>query len=342
MLFICVAVFATGTLATWLWFLPPVPAALKGPHAAATAEVVSHEFLDERSVDLDYRWEPPTSLASGLSGRITSTACSTDAVIESGASFAAVNESPLIALATSIPLWRDLTFGDRGDDVASLQAELQRLGFATTTDGIVGVATLTSIAKLFATVGDEIDGGTLPHGRIVWLPGSTATIDSCGARLGSSIEVGGTLASVSARLVRVSLADIPADLIAGDRNLTVDSASVPIGEDGAVSDPEALDVLAMTPAVRKALASTHEEGDPGASANPLSAKLSLISPVMVGAIPPTAIYSISNNRGCVTSSGASYPVSIAGSQLGQTYVIFDSPSVVKNVELSKKAQLPCT
>lgn len=342
MLFVCVAVFASGSAATWLWFFPPVPSALESPRQAATARVVAHEYLDERAVELDYRSEPPIPLTAGRAGRITSVECTPGGVIESGTSFLSVDESPLIALSTAVPLWRDLRAGDTGDDVASLQAELARLGFPTRSDGTMGAATLSSITKMFAAAGEEITDGILPRHRVVWLPESTVTLASCEVRLGTTVETGGTLARTTARLTHVSLHTMPVDLVPGERRLIIESASVPIGEDGVVTEPESLDTLAMTPSMREALESDAVDRDPGASATPITARVSLSAPVTVGAVPPTAIYSISNNRGCITSSGVPYPVTIVGSQLGQTYVDVESPRPVKTVELSKKAQLPCT
>lgn len=84
---------------------------------------------------------PPESIGPTL---VSTTAPATrmETVDKRGATLEiSVNDLPLISLATSRPLWRDLVAGDTGLDVRALRAELTRLGYRTTVDGRFGALT---------------------------------------------------------------------------------------------------------------------------------------------------------------------------------------------------------
>ena len=57
----------------------------------------------------------------------------------------------------------------------------------------------------------------------------------------------------------------------------------------------------------------------------LSAPLHLAAPVTVAPVPPSALYDLDRDSGCVTSGGEPHAVTVAGSQLGETFVVFARP-----------------
>lgn len=298
--FTVIAVLATGTLAGWLWLAPAVPPALSAPTGATTAPISHQEYSDSRLVMLGFSVSTPSPLQSGTTGRVTSTACSAGGAIESGTPLLSVNGQPLLALATSVPLWRDLKVGDHGDDVASLQKEIARLGYSITADGRLGAATLSAIGQLFAKAGDtEFIADTVPAARIIWLPSPSATIASCEAPLGSTLEAQGTISTLERGWTKVFVTEMPTDLLPGERTLTLDSVTVPLGSGGIVSDPEALRKLAETPsAIESSAADKHK--DPSNSSTETSqveGRMELNSPVAISIVPPTAVYDIAKTEG---------------------------------------------
>ena len=61
-----------------------------------------------------------------------------------------------VFLAEPLALYRDLTEGDEGEDVASLQRALQKAGHATDTDGVLDAGTARALRELFAEAGDPL------------------------------------------------------------------------------------------------------------------------------------------------------------------------------------------
>lgn len=341
------AVFSAGAIAAWLWFAPSAPPSLSAPTAAVEVPINHQEYSDVRSVGVSFETVRPDPLEASVAGRITATMCSAGSEISSGAPLLSIDGQLLLALSTSTPLWRDLRAGDTGDDVTSLQRELARLGHPIAADGRVGSGTLAAVAKLFANAGDAgFTAGTVPFSRIVWLPASSVTIESCEARLGSSLTENGIVATLSDAVTTVAVTPWPTDLVPGERTLTLDSVTVPIGNDGVVSEPEAIRQLTATPSAIESAAADRSSGPerPGvveASAGTLTGELALRAPIAIGIVPPSAVYSVTDSQGCISSSGTGYPVTIVGSQLGQTSIVIDSGPLLKTVDVSKKAQPPC-
>jgi hypothetical protein len=69
--------------------------------------------------------------------------------------------------------------------------------------------------------------------------------------------------------------------------------------------------------------------------------VALASPVEVTVVPPSAVYGIVAGKGCVSSGGASVPVTIAGSQLGQTFVTFETEKYPTVVDIAPTKKSSC-
>lgn len=342
----CVSVFAAGAGATALWLTPEAPPSLAPPTRAADAPVAVQEFSDTRSVTVTITVDRGAELEAGLSGRVTSTSCEPGGSLASGAALAGVDGRPLVALSTAVPLWRDLHDGDRGDDVEALQAELSRLGLPTPVDGRAGRGTLARVAELFARAGDDSVADAVPADRIVWLPSAVVTFGSCDAPVGSTVAAGETVATTTGTAVSASIDRMPPDLTPGERHLTVDSVTVPVEEDGTISDPAAVHDLEATPSYQRR---AHEQdrgaadasGGADAQSGGLPAELSLRSPISIGVVPPSAVYALSGRTGCVASGNTPYRVEVVGSQLGRTFVRFAGESP-RSVRIGGEGRPPCT
>lgn len=132
---------------------PFPPRGLEETPAAVDTPVVQRTIDDRRSIRLALELGPSASLKSPSDGLITESACQAGQAIASGDHMMTLGDQRLYALATAIPLWRDLGPGDQGDDVTALQAELQRLGYLVDADGRIGPQTLRSVADLVGLSG---------------------------------------------------------------------------------------------------------------------------------------------------------------------------------------------
>lgn len=339
---VATVLFASGATAAWLWWGAEPPGSLAPPKPAAAATVSYREFFDQRAVSLRIESAEDSRLESGVGGRVTSSACTPGAVIESGSVIAAIDGRPLVALATSPPLWRDLRAGDSGDDVRALQTELARLGYPATVDGKAGKRTLDAVATLFERAGDAAyEPGAVEAARIVWLPAASVTVGECSASIGETVEARGAIASVAGAITRISVDEPDDAVVPGERSLTVDTISVPVDDSWSVSDPTALGALGAAPSVVRhrntALSETGAE-----RGGTLRGTLAFAAPVEVGIVPPAAVHSIEGNEGCVAAGPKALRVTIVGSQLGQSYVLFEGGERPDTVQLSESRRPSCS
>lgn len=99
---------------------------------------------------------PPRSEGQAASV-VTAAPPATGTNVEAGRSVIEINGRPVLLLAMSVPLYRDIVPGTTGPDVASLQSELTRLGLDVSSDaaGQFGPATQTAVGGLFERAGYE-------------------------------------------------------------------------------------------------------------------------------------------------------------------------------------------
>lgn len=115
---------------------------------------------------------------------VTSPSVVTRAPLKTGAAYTpghllgVVSGVPFYGLSGPLPLYRDLTFGDRGDDVTYLQRSLARAGFAVPVTGIVGYSTFAAVRALFARDGFNLTN-PIPYAQLVAVaPGSSIVLSS--------------------------------------------------------------------------------------------------------------------------------------------------------------------
>ncbi|MBM7820431.1 peptidoglycan hydrolase-like protein with peptidoglycan-binding domain [Cellulosimicrobium cellulans] len=320
---------ATGVIAGVLLVPESTPASLLPPATAeASLPVTTQELDDARQVAVTARLTEETTLMLGDSGRLRRSVCKPGATITSGSSPATVDDRPVLALATDVPLWRDLAPEMTGDDVASLQRELARLGFEVRPDGEYGAATKAAVTALQKDALDLARApGTLAVASVLWLPAPSVTVTACAVQVGGS--VGDTeLATVAGTLESLRITTVPQDAVAGDRIVRLPGSEVtaPVGGDGAITDRAFLDAVRDTPAFRF---SQSEE-----STEPLSLDYLLATPLEVSAVPPGSLYALSDGTGCVVADGTPRTVSVVSSSLGQTFVTFDDGSAPARVALT--------
>lgn len=96
----------------------------------------------------------PTLAAPVERSVVTSAPADVGTVVSSGDLLVGVSGRPIIALSTSLPLFRSLHPGDTGDDVWQVQRALADLGLYTDeVDGVYGPRTGDAVEALYAQVG---------------------------------------------------------------------------------------------------------------------------------------------------------------------------------------------
>lgn len=305
-----ITLVAAGAGATWVLLQPSTPADLEAGASAATAPVEAQEYTDARNVTLDVKKAPPSKLRADTEGTLTRYDCTPGGSWNTGTSPVSVNSIPLLALHTEVPLWRDLAYGDKGEDVTALQRALINLGYSLSADGEFGWWTWTAYRDALKNVGGKAPNDTFSKSTVLWLPADTVTLSSCPAQTGDAVSKELVLAEAGGSLSSVSIKPMPTGLIAGPRHVAVAGATVPVGEGGKITDPAVLATLAATSI------STFDpkNGD-------LYATLELDTATTVYSVPVGAVGDPAG-KAFVTSEGTRYLVSVVASSLGRSLVMF--------------------
>jgi peptidoglycan hydrolase-like protein with peptidoglycan-binding domain len=132
-------------------------------------------------------------------------------VVSEGMLLAQVAGRPIFALTGTTPMYRDLTLGDHGPDVAQLQAGLAALGFpANDSRGVYGHGTAAAVRAFYARAGyAPATAGTgkgktvvVPQAEVVFVPRLPAVVQSSSLALGQPVTnpalmlTGGALSAV--------------------------------------------------------------------------------------------------------------------------------------------------
>jgi peptidoglycan hydrolase-like protein with peptidoglycan-binding domain len=164
-----------------------------------------------------------------------------------------VDDRPVVLLCGSTPAFRSISKGDRGPDVAQLNADLVALGYATRaqldpSSDRFGSGTVSALERMQSKLGEDRTG-SLDLGRAVFLPESVRIAD-VNAQLGASARPGAPVGQATSDTLEVQVALDPSqqdEVKTGDRvritlpdntsvTGTVDMlgrvAEVPTGQDG--------------------------------------------------------------------------------------------------------------
>lgn len=294
-----------------------------------SAPVSSQSYDDARPVSATAAADPATELTLSDAGRVTRTDCSPGGQFVSGTSPLTVEDRPVVALATSMPLWRNLRPGDRGDDVRSLQEELARLGYDLLPDGDYGANTRAAVIELFSRVGVAKPDGTLSTARVLWLPSAKVTIAECPAPLGATVG-SGPIAKTTATLASLHVSMDESVAVPGARVLRYRDNSAPVAADGTVTDSTFLAAVAAGAEYQSASA----EAGQGVS---LTLEYALAEPLQVAVVPPGALLDIQDAAACVRVNGKAQSVQVVASQLGQTMVLFEDGATPSAVDLPERS-----
>lgn len=311
-----VLVAAGGSSAVLL--LPePTPAGAEPVTAPTAWPATVTSFTDERTVQATPVMTTGLVAAVGTSGTVTALGCEPGGSVVSGSSPVTVDDRPLIALATEVPLWRDLAAGARGADVAALQGELSRLGHPVDEDGRYGTTTRAAVAALQESIGVVRPSGDLALASVVWLAAPEMTVGTCPVRVGDTVGPGSAVAESGPTLTALRFL-VPADLVPGERVITVAGQAATVGEAGAgavvlVTDDALLAVVAESPELALAQSAAAGSGT-------VAVRLALVAPLDLLTVPPTALADLQGTQGCLVVEGTVLRITVVASSLGTTMV----------------------
>lgn len=290
---------------------------------------------DARLVDVVFAIQPPTILHSASSGLVTSVAITPGTPLISGTPALDIDGDSVIALRSSAPLWRSLKDGDTGQDVEALQEELSSLGYPIVVDGEVGPHTLRAIADLLdLSIQERESFDTIDPSRFLWIPHSPCAVSSVFFEVGKIIDPSTDLFSVGNTLNEARIAEVPMDLIPGERVLAVGDKRIAVNAEGLIQG----DQLALLEGTNEFQSMVK---DPESS-QPLSGKYMLREAVTVYAVSPAAIYGIDGSRACLTDGKQGFAITVTLSELGKSLVYFDDAQTAPDrVLLSPAEQIPC-
>ncbi|MDR6199997.1 peptidoglycan hydrolase-like protein with peptidoglycan-binding domain [Microbacterium sp. SORGH_AS428] len=304
----------------------PAPELLQSSGEETAAPVIAQSFEDSRRVQVALVTGADQTLSVQTSGTLTASRCQDGTEISSGTVVAHVDERPLIGLHTAVPLYRDLSAGDDGADVAALQSELVRLGHldASGADGEFGPRTGQALQRLRQSAGLDSGERAAQRSEFIWLPSSTVTGVACALKVGDPVSQGATIATSRGGLERVEVQVLPDNLAPGDRTIRIGSVQGPVDARGVATDAAFLAELSADEKLISALAQ-----DPGST---VTANLALSSPLPAYSIPVGALIG-GQERRCVKTEAGTVRAELLGSSLGTAVVAFvdadpPPPSVV--------------
>lgn len=308
------------------------PTALATAPTVSTVKVAPLPFKDSRTVKVQIGVSGARKLITGSEGTLTASSCAAGESLTSGRSTFSIDGEPLINLATSSPLWRDLAPGTTGEDVAGLQTELTRLGHPAPVTSTVDRPTLEAYAALAATLKAPFQGAGITKDRIMWLPAPSQTIQKCTVTPGALVSAGAELAELPPQPVSAKVSPLPPDLAPGPRILIIDAHKFPVSSDGNLVGGSLNDLAGTT-----GFAASQAQGDEGT----LAGQFELATPTRVLGVPAGSLFAVQTSKACISSQNISYPVSILGSQLGVSFVAGDHTDEIKEVDLKPDPGASC-
>lgn len=309
------------------------PSEFRQAEGLRTVPVSTGTFSDPRTVAVAFMTTPERSVQLGGSGTLTASACVPGGGIASGSVVAKVDEFPILALSTSVPLFRDLTAGDEGTDVNALRHELARLGFDVDPTGPYSSAVAGAVTRLQKQLGFPDPDGALKRAELAWIPETTVIAQSCDGIVGDTIDPASVFATIAGGLsnVRVGADASTMTLMPGERRLTLFGTSGRIDSEGSANDPEFVQAVADSSEYKMSLAKSSQEHIQTGSSE-------LVAPVDVYRVSPSAVFGVEGQSGCVQSGDDVIPISIVGSSLGVTSFTSDRHLTAANVGASITAE----
>jgi hypothetical protein len=294
---------------------------------AVDVAVNYQDFDDMQTAVAHLQLTAPTDLILHVTGTVTGVAGGND-VLESGSLALSVDGRPIIALNTSVPLFRDLAIGDQGVEVAAVNVELARLSSRELPGDVFTAESLDAWQGLQRVAGVTPEERKLRLADVIWIPMETTRVTDWARLLGSQVIDG---ASVGQAVPVIAAMDLEASnelaVLPGPRNLTIWGQTAQVDSLEESVPAEYLKALSLTTDFSEILLA----GPPYA----VAVQATLLSPVVALRVPPGAIFGVAGNHGCLLVSGSALPVTILGASLGGSMVTVNTSQAVEVVTIGQ-------
>ncbi|PJM79794.1 hypothetical protein [Bifidobacterium scaligerum] len=358
---LALVMLAMGVSAGFLLTRSKIPPSLVSSVEASTVKVAATQFDDSRSVALNVSLGESSVVASPTAGTVTGIAVGAGSSIASGQVVFNVDATPVMALHTDVPLYRELNSGMRGSDAAGLNAALRRLGYNAPDSELMTWDTITAYNALAQSVGarqlSRENGWAIDPGWFVWLPADSVTVKQTSIAVGRQVAAGQDLFTTAAIPLKATLPAAAADLVAGERVITIGDQTFDVPSDATeLTDAAMLAAINNSVAFRMASLGSDPSGSmaAGGASNASAAGASaggtlnvsydwkLKQPLTALSVPPSAVYDAASGSGCVSVDAKPVQVSIIASQLGKTMVSVGGDQTFDHVDVTPQINEHCT
>jgi len=165
---------------------------------------------------------------------------------------------------------------------------------------------------------------TMRVDALVWIPKPEVRANQWRASIGSATPLDQILGIVSGDLVSIDVAlVVPGDLLPGPRIFSLFGQEITIDELGTVSDPDYLhSVQSCSEYINILTTSTDLRA---------SGEIRLATPIQALRVPPSAVFGMNEQSGCVLSNGSAVRVIVIGSSLGSSLIVADEAIKVVSI-----------
>lgn len=298
--------------------LPPVfPKSSQQVVGPRDVPVASQRFDDQHTIAAVPEMTSEVSVGlTGSGGMITASQCKTGVQPVTGDVLLSIEGKPRLAIVSTIPLWRDLKQGVKGEDVEALQKALIGLKYDVTEDGTFGPETTSAVREVQAASSVE-QTGKIELDKVQWVPSDLGSISVCEATLGTIASTGESLFKTGGGLVGLRIPENASE-IAGQKYAAVAGEHVvPLSKERVVTDK------ALLKAVESSRVFSEWKQDPGRG---VAVQIRLLEPIDALGVPPSSVVMKDATHGCVVDTESrSRPVEVLSSELGTVYVLSKTP-----------------
>lgn len=274
------------------------------PAAPLVGTIESAQRNNQVNVAIGVEFADAVSPSTQAGGTITAMGINPGSEVATGTRLMDVDAHGVVAYVADSPLYRDITRGLEGSDVATAQGLLTQLGFDTgPADGKAGPATEKTIKAFNLAYGYGKNNTVLTLASLVWVGTVPATVNEVSVHLGDQVGPGTELFTTTAALAAITVAEPPGDGFEGEWALTVNGVTGPYEPgSGRVTESEAVAAMAATLG-----AVTEGVGT-----------LQLATPLTVASVPSSAVVTDATGGTCIFASAdaAPTPVEASGGSLG--------------------------
>lgn len=309
------------------------PPALAPATKANSVYAISEEYDASSAVQIELTLGAKALAHSARSGTLSEFRCVVGQPFESMSSAVSIDGVPLLTVASSVPMWRNLRQGDVGSDVNSLREALRAAGADIESSGPLDQTVVASLNQHLRAIGaaDLISEG-ISKDAIVWIPSSSSRARDCGASVGDLVESGQVLVTFAPPIVGASLSTKPLRSVKGAFVIDIGGVTVDLSTDGEILDVSSLSELVA------------EEPSGEDAARPLiQGQYRLNKPVQAYVLPPSSV--IIGDKGtdaaCVLQGEVKVKVSVLGSELGRTFVATLDDQKLARVQLRPPPDTSC-